>query len=178
MRKKLMAAALLAALSGAASAQGYAGALIGLAKISTDCGSIASCDDTGTGYKAFAGYQVTPNLAVEAGYTSFGKATAGTGSGREEISSSAFSVIGAFRLPLMEDWTGIARLGLAGVKAKRSIGGADRSETSLKLYTGLGLEYALNPDFKINAALDLSSAEIDGDSGTVYLFGVGAQMGF
>jgi len=35
-----------------------------------------SCDDTGTGYKAFAGLQLIPLTAVELGYIDFGQAQA------------------------------------------------------------------------------------------------------
>lgn len=177
MKKSVIAAALLA-VCGAASAQGYAGALIGLSKISTDCASIASCDDTDTGYKVFAGYQVMPNVAIELGYTDFGKARASLGSVHEEIEASAISVVGAFRVPFSEDFIGVARLGLAGVKAKRTPSLSGESESNLKLYTGLGLEYQVSDAFKLSAAIDLTSAEVEGDSGAVYLIGVGAQAGF
>lgn len=178
MKKALFAAA-LAAACGVASAQGYAGALVGLSKISTDCPFGTSCDDSDTGYKLYGGYEVAPNIAVEVGYTSFGKATLTAGAGKASVKGTALSLVGAFRMAFTPELTGVARLGLASVMGKYSdnLGGSE-SDSKIKLYTGLGLEYAVTKEFKIVGAFDLSNVEIDGDSGTAYLFGAGAQMAF
>jgi OOP family OmpA-OmpF porin len=184
--KKVLFAAALAAACGVASAQGYAGALVGLAQISTDCPAGFSCDDSSTGMKVYGGYEVAPNIAVEVGYTNFGKTKASVGSAKVEGKSSAISVVGAFRFPIAAEFTGVARLGLASVNGKisGSNGAASVSESKSKiaLYTGLGLEYEIAKDIKAVAAFDLTKTEfqINGtkDSGTTFLLGAGVQAAY
>lgn len=171
MKKILLATALLAS-AGFASAQGYVGALAGLSKVNQEGCFIAACDDSDTGYKVYGGYEVLPHLSIELGYTDFGKFNSGT---TAEIKATALSVSAAYRVPFTRELEGVGRLGLASVKTKW-FGG---SGTEAKLYAGIGLDYALSKDFKLNAAIDLTQAEAaNGNSGGIYLFGVGAQVGF
>jgi Outer membrane protein beta-barrel domain len=177
MMKKLMIAAVLAAAGGAASAQGYAGALIGMANISTDCSAGSTCDDSDTGYKFYGGYEVAPNISVEVGYTSLGEVSikgAQTGS----IKGTAFSLVGAYRMSFNPELTGVVRLGLASVKGKLTLNGTSTSDSNIKLYTGLGVEYTMSPEIKLVGAFDLTNVEINGNSGTAWLLGAGAQVGF
>jgi OOP family OmpA-OmpF porin len=185
--KKVLFAAALAAACGVASAQGYAGALVGLAKISTDCPAGYSCDDSSTGLKVYGGYEVAPNIAVEVGYTNFGKTKASVGSVSVEGKSTAISVVGAFRFPIAAEFTGVGRIGLASVNGKisGSSGSAtvvSESKSKIALYSGLGLEYDIAKDIKAVAAFDLTKTEfeINGtkDSGTTYMFGAGVQAAF
>jgi len=177
--KKILLAAALAASCGLASAQGYVGALVGLTSIAIDCAPGLSCDDSDTGFKLYGGYEVAPNIAIEVGYTNFGKVSASAGAYNAELKGTALSLVGAFRVAFSPEFTGVARLGLASVKGKVSdnVGGS-ASDSSIKLYTGLGLEYAMSKDIKLVGAFDLTNVEVDGDSGTAYIAGVGAQIGF
>lgn len=177
--KKILLAAALAASCGLASAQGYVGALVGLTSIAIDCGPGESCDDSDTGYKLYGGYEVAPNIAIEVGYTDFGKVTASAGAYNAELKGTALSLVGAFRVAFSPEFTGVARLGLASVKGKVSDNlGNSASDSNIKLYTGLGLEYAMSKDIKLVGAFDLTNVEVDGDSGTAYIAGIGAQIGF
>ena len=163
--KKILLAAALVASCGLASAQGYAGALIGMSQFSIDC-PVASCDKSDTAFKIYGGYEVSDGIAVEVGYTDFGTLGVGTGG---KIDVSALSVVGAFRFPLSADLTGVGRLGLGYVSADSNV---RASEDSANLYAGLGLEYTASKDFKIVGAFDLA------DNGDVYIVGIGAQIGF
>ncbi|MDO9237311.1 MAG: outer membrane beta-barrel protein [Aquabacterium sp.] len=177
--KKILLAAALAASCGLASAQGYVGALVGLTSIAFDCGPGQSCDDSDTGFKLYGGYEVAPNISIEVGYTDFGKAKVSEGADRAEYKGTALSLVGAFRVAFTPEFTGVARLGLASVKGKFSDSlGASASDSNIKLYTGLGVEYAMSKDIKLVGAFDLTNVEIDGQSGTAYIAGVGAQIGF
>jgi OmpA-OmpF porin, OOP family len=164
--KKILLAAALVASCGVASAQGYAGALIGMANVNATCGG---CDTSDTGFKLYGGYEVMPNLAVEVAYTDFGKYA-----DLVNLKPTALSVVAAYHFPLSGDLSGVGRLGLASVKSKWTGG----SSSDIKLYAGLGLDYNLTPSFKLTGAFDFTQAELAGDSGSVYIFGVGAQMGF
>lgn len=163
--KKILSAVALAAACGVASAQGYAGALIGMSQYSGDCPS--SCDKSDSGFKIYGGYQVTNDIAVELGYTDFGTVKIDAG-GKADI--SAVSVVAAYRYAFSQELTGVGRLGLGFAKVDGSEGIED--DDAVNLYAGLGLEYAVANGFKIVGAFDLA------DNGDVYLFGIGAQMGF
>jgi OOP family OmpA-OmpF porin len=183
--KKFLFAAALSAACGLASAQGYAGALIGLAKINSDCTAGATCDDNSTGMKVYGGYEVAPNISVEVGYTGFGKASAKGNLGSAEIKTTALVLNGAFRFPIAADFTGVGRLGLASVKGKYTTnvpGVKNTSKSAIKLYTGLGLEYDIAKDVKLVGAFDLTNSEVEvkgsSDSGAVFLFGAGVQAAF
>ncbi len=163
--KKILLAAALVASCGLASAQGYAGALIGMSQFSVSC-PVASCDKSDTAFKVYGGYEVSDGIAVELGYTDFGALGVGT---TGKIEASVLSVVGAFRFPMTADLTGVGRLGLGYVSVNSDVG---PSEDAVNVYAGLGLEYAASKDFKIVGAFDLA------DNGDVYLFGIGAQIGF
>lgn len=183
--KKILFAAALSAACGLASAQGYAGALIGLGQINSDCPVGVSCDDSSTAMKVYGGYEVAPNISVEVGYANFGKTKRTAGALNEEIKATAFSVVGAFRFPIAADFTGVGRLGLASVTGKYTTnvpGVKNTSKSAIKLYTGLGLEYDIAKDIKLVGAVDLTNAEVEikgnSDSGTVLMFGAGVQAAF
>jgi len=163
--KKILLAAALAAASTLASAQGYAGALIGMSRFDIDCMGY-DCDKSDTAFKIYGGYEVAKDIAIEVGYTDFGKLKVdGVGS----VEATALSVVGAFRYAFSPEVTGVARLGLGFVSADADFA---ESEDEVNLYAGLGLEYAVNKDFKIVGAIDMA------DNGDAFLFGVGAQVGF
>jgi OOP family OmpA-OmpF porin len=171
MKKVLLAAALVASC-GVASAQGYAGALIGMSKIAMGCDSGITCDESDTAYKIYGGYELSPSMAIEVGYTNLGKMKVSGGGASGTVEGSAWTVAGAFRVPLAESLTGVGRIGVGLVegKAKGSLGSSTDSET--KLFLGAGLEYSLSKDFKLTGAFDM----LDGTD--AYMLGVGAQMGF
>jgi Outer membrane protein beta-barrel domain len=160
--KKFLLAAALTAVCGVAAAQGYAGALIGLGKLSTDCA--ADCDKSDTAFKAFVGYEVAPGWAIEGSYFSLGNYKLDG----DDYKTSAFGVGGAYRFDLTEGVKGVARLGIAQVKVK---GG----DSDTRPYLGLGAEYALGDGITISGGWDMISFP---ESTKVNVFGVGAQIGF
>lgn len=168
--KKILLAAALVATSGLASAQGYAGALIGLSKLSARC--TVSCDTSDTGFKVYGGYEVMPNLSVEVAYTDFGKFS--NAAGYAQIKTNAVSVAAAYRIPFDASFSGVGRLGVANVKSKWTGGSGSKA----RLYGGVGLDYALSKDIKVVGGIDFTQAEVNGESGGIYLVGVGAQVGF
>ena len=172
--KKVLLAAALTAVCGVAAAQGYAGALIGLGKLNADCTG-SSCDTSDTAFKLYGGYEVAPDISVEFGYTDFGTYKL-TGT-YNNVDISAISVSAAFRGNLAQDLTGVARLGLASVKSEWDLTNPG-SKSKIGIYAGLGLEYNMTTDIKLTGAFDLTNGEVNGDTGAVYLFGVGAQVGF
>jgi OmpA-like transmembrane domain len=163
--KKILLAAALVASCGAASAQGYAGALIGLSQARNDCGGL-DCDKSDVALKLYGGYEVTEGMAIEVGYTNFGKVKVGS---TAEVKKSALSVVAAVRYPLSPTLMGVGRLGLGYVSATSNV--AD-STKAFNLYAGLGLEYELTARMKVVGAVDTA------DNLDAFLFGAGLQMGF
>lgn len=179
--KKILCAAVLAALAGAASAQGYAGALIGMSRYDIDCEG-ASCDKGDSTGKIYGGYTVSPGLSVEVGYINFGEFSADGSGTALKLKSTAFLVGGAFRSELSPDWAATLRLGLSRVKTKaeatRGALAGNRSDTNVGIYAGLGVEYAITSTVKLVGAWDFTRFEVGDESGSVHNFGVGAQVGF
>jgi len=56
----------------------YGGASIGQATIDA-CDGVANCDDEDTGWKVFAGWELNPNVAFEAGLVDFGEISGSVG---------------------------------------------------------------------------------------------------
>jgi hypothetical protein len=130
-------------------AEGTATTLTGACNNATNNPNFSgSCDDKGTGYKAFAGLQLIPLTAIEVGYIDFGKAqasgTLGGVSTSRELSANAAYLAFVLRATFFD------RLTVYG-KA-----GADYWQASGNLGTSLGVSQ--------NA------------SGTSYMYGVGASF--
>jgi len=175
--KKIALAALLAASFGGASAQVYVGGALGLTHV--DCpANVANCDAADMGFKGTVGYRLNRVVALEASYFDFGKSKFNVlfvGSSQEV---SGFVLNAALRHDFTRELTGVGRLGFGTMDTKQRFGGTSRTESSTKVYFGLGLEYALSRNLKATAAADFTSAEYNGDSHAVRMFTAGAQYDF
>jgi OOP family OmpA-OmpF porin len=188
--KKVVLASLMTVAMGGAFAQVYVGGAVGRTNLDGDCSGTTACDNDGNGYKLYAGYKFTPNLAVEAGYADFGKATATVyswtyGYLRPEIKSTAPFVVGVVRGNFTPSLAGVARLGLASVDTKvettqvsTGIKQSD-SKTEAQAMFGLALEYGFTKNFKGTVDLDFTkSSEVYGESGNIRMISLGAQYHF
>lgn len=180
--KKILCAAVLAGLAGAASAQGYVGALAGMSRYGFDCSGATECDKSGSTGKIYAGYSESPNWAFEVGYINFGKASASDGVASGELKSSALLVGGAYRSAVTTDVTTVLRLGIARVKTKVDADvlgfSGSQSDNKVTFYAGLGLEYAVTKSIKVVAGWDFTRFEIADEDGMLHNVGIGAQVGF
>ena len=159
--KKTMIAALMAAGGLAASqasiAQGmpdrgwYAGGSLG--QSDTDCEPAAglSCDNKDTAWKAFGGYQLNRNFAVEFGYTNLGEVSASGGGVNISVESTAWELVGVGSFPLANQFSVYGKLGFFRAEAEVSsnIAGGSGSKTTTDLTYGLGVRY----DFSRNLGL-------------------------
>ena len=106
-----MAAALMLPVSGYAAKQGfYIGLGVGSSSFKDEF-EIEDIDEDDVGYKLFAGYQFTPNIAIEGGYRDFGKAETGDGAARIKIETEGWDAYGVLMAPI----------GIADVFAKGGI---------------------------------------------------------
>lgn len=188
MKKTLLSLLTLSALTlcATAQAQGYVGLGVGATHLNSDCSGTTSCDNNGTGFKLFGGYKYTPSIAGELVYLDFGKAKASIpdfgGPVSGEIKTSALGLGVAFMGPFSPDWSGVARLGIARVKAKVTASqgslSASDSENSTQAYFGLGVGYALSKAATIDLSADFSKSKFAGESGNVRIVGIGFTYGF
>lgn len=91
---------------------------------------------------------------MEAGHISFGKFRAAEGAASVALKPTAFTLGGAYALPLGIGWGLNVRLGVAQVKTKGDavvgrLNGSD-SQSKTKVYAGMGVSYALSPAFKLD----------------------------
>lgn len=185
MKKQIIA---IAALAAAAAAQAqvqnpvYVSVAAGATHLNVDCTGVSSCDASDTGGKAAIGYDFGNGFSLEAGYISFGKFTAADGSLSIAAKPTAFTLGGAFALPLGTDWGMNFRLGAAQVKTKLSavngkLTGSD-SETKTHVYAGLGLTYAISKTVKLELGVDSTQSEYAGEKGAVRLISLGGSFAF
>ncbi len=115
-------------------------------------------DQKGTGYKAFVGFPMNPNWAVETGYFDLGRfgfdattSPAGTLTGSSRIKGLNVDIVGT--LPITDSWSLLGRVGAAYAQTKGTYSGTgigaiadteiNKRETNYKF--GLGTQYAFTP---------------------------------
>lgn len=178
----VFAAILAATAAHAAEPQTYVSVAAGASRLNIDCAGATACDKSDTGTKLAVGYDFGNGFSLEGGYISFGKFKGSDGQLSATIKPTAFTLGGAFALPLNTDWGMNFRLGVAQVKTKinASAGAlsASDSESKAKVYAGLGLSYAISKSVKLELGLDTTEAQFDGEKGTLRLLTVGASFAF
>lgn len=181
--KHILIGALAVMAAAGASAENYIGAALGPSHIDIDCGLYRNCDSGDTGFKIYGGFDVSRHtsvqgLALEVGYIDFGAAKASTGPLSKKVEVSALTFGAAMRVHFTPAFNGVGRLGLAYVDGKSSDPFGSNSSSNLKLHGGLGLEYAINRQFKLVGGADFTSYDTGSESGSAHLLSVGAQYGF
>ncbi len=191
--KKVMVTGLLALSVGAACAQVYVGAGLGVTQFNMDCTGAETCDSTSSGGKFYAGYAFNPNVAAEVGYLDFGTAKSSGyvysyyyGYYLLHLDMNASAVTAALALggALSPNVSVVGRLGVAQVKVtgKAYVTGSStvvsHSETKTKPYVGAALEYAFSKNLKGTLSADFTEGENSGEKGSLRMAGVGLQYGF
>jgi OmpA-OmpF porin, OOP family len=138
LKKALAVIATLATVS--AHAEGlYAGGNLGLSHYKGDSLFGSSTDSSDTALKLYGGYGITPNLAVESGYSRIGKFKSSLG----DLRASGLFVDAVGLLPLGNGFTALGRAGLFNGKLDSNFAGSDRG-TSLKIGAGVQYDVANN----------------------------------
>jgi OOP family OmpA-OmpF porin len=184
-RIALVAAAALM-LSSNAFAQFYVGAGAGFSRLNDDCAGATTCDKNDTGLKLFGGYKLVPNWALEVNYFDFGKARAtvdtDAGVASVDLKGTAFGAGVMLFAAAPANWTGLARFGVARVKADvtATLGADSASEgqTSTQGYLGFGLGYAFSKNLSIDGAIDYTRAKWGGSGADLSLVSIGLTYGF
>ncbi|MFL6663543.1 MAG: outer membrane beta-barrel protein [Rhizobacter sp.] len=188
MKKIFLALAAVSSLAGASAfaETGYIGGAVGQSHFNADCSGTTDCKTNDTGYKLFGGYKFSPNLAGEVNYFDFGKATASANLGGTPVSvqlkGTGFGIGIAAMGDFAPQWSGVARVGVASIRAKAtatagSLTGTD-SETKTTAYAGFGVSYAVTKELKVDGAIDFSNAKYAGETFNVRLLSVGLTYAF
>jgi OmpA-OmpF porin, OOP family len=143
INKSALIAVLLSAGLGAAQAEGlYVGGNLGSPDYRNNVNGIEG-SGSGVAGKLYGGYQITPNLAVEAGAFDLGHIDEASG----KVKSHGVFLDGVASYEVAPHWAVLGRVGVAQGQINTSAG--DDSSPALKL--GAGLQYAINPNVSLRA---------------------------
>lgn len=166
----LTATAIAAGLcSAAVHAEPYAGASIGAPRYE---GRIQGSDGHGSGVsgKVFGGYQITPNVSVEAGYADLGQV--GGDAGKTKARGEYLDAVG--QAPINAQWALLGRVGVAHVDVESPVG--DSSGNGLKL--GAGAQYTVAKNIAVRGEWERYRPEEFGSRTSIDQFMVGLRYGF
>lgn len=185
MNKFLLAASVAAAVSlasinaySADAAGGYLGVSLGhstsdaLDELNDISG--VSVDDSDTGYKVFAGYNINANFAVEGFYADLGELSATFGGNKAKVESDTFGAALLAKLPLGEKAEVFAKLGYQFWDAEASVNSYDLADDdgSDAVY-GIGAAYRFN-----NVSIRAEYERFELDSEDVDLLSAGVAYNF
>lgn len=189
--KSILSALALAAsclLPSQTMAGGYFGANVGWGNLDDDCKGTTRCDYNGTAFKGAAGYNFSPIFGAEVGYIAFGKSTATYMSGRDSaditMTNNYSYLAGVARLTLNQSWTVFTRLGIGAMKTNANVSlltGAGKAtsvamdESSTQAIAGLGADYSLAPNVKLNLSADFSRTKFGNGQSNVRALTVGIR---
>jgi OmpA-OmpF porin, OOP family len=186
---KIIAATLLISaglMSAPAMAAGpfYGGVSIGQSKFNDACNGVSGagvrCSDSDTGYKILGGYQINPNVAVEATFADLGQAKASDNFGNfisQKGSGFGVGVVGT--LPLANNFSLLGRLGFTRGEIKTSSNvGSVPNVSSTELSFGVGASYAVTPTVEIRGEWEQFKIEDGNIGGKANLLSIGAVMKF
>lgn len=159
MFKKIAIAATLAVLSTAAMAAEpgriYAGADVGSTKID-------GVKDRENGYGAFVGYNITPAIAIEAGYRRLADYDLSVGTVSGDVHVDQISLSGVATMPLSNNFNLYGRLGYNRLKAKASFAGNSGADSDSGVLYGVGVGYSFSPT--VAARLEVQKPSSDATS--------------
>ena len=117
-------------------------------------GCTSPCDDKGSAFKLFGGYQFNRYVAAEFAYNDFGKGT--FGSANIEATAWELSAVGTWGVPLGAQGIGLSVLGRLGVyngdaKATVPSTGAEAKHGTTDLTYGLGVQADLSRVIAVRA---------------------------
>ena len=170
-----------------AQAQGlYIGGSIGQAQADGFCDSepgftVTSCDDKDTGWKAFLGYRVNRNLAVEGSYMNGGELGGtvnsffGTGTVKTDVTAWGIAALGI--LPLSERFELFGKLGFVRGESDSDVtinGTPIPSDDD----SGTELTYGIGVVYNITRSLGIRAEWENVDDADISLLSIGIQYKF
>jgi hypothetical protein len=197
VKKTLIAGAvtLVSLASGSAFAQPYVGIGAGVSHADRGCDAAqaagagtTSCDKNDGTFKLYGGYTLPgTDLAGELIYSDLGKFKASGNGANVDAKGSYWGFGGAYRPSFGQGWGGVARIGAAyGTgKVDYSLDSAsgDNSRNDWHPYYGLGLNYEVAKNIKIeadwdNTRLTTQVPSFSSSTAVVNSYTIGASFGF
>ena len=112
----------------------------------------AACDDQGTAYRLFGGYQVNRYLSLELGYQELGDVTLSAGPAVQTLETTAFDLVALGTLPLTSKVSAYGKLGIYRASSKATSNTPGLGDMKIE---NTGLTYALGAQFDVTANLGL-----------------------
>jgi OOP family OmpA-OmpF porin len=149
-----LAATSALAVEAAANPSFYVGGNLGKSDFKINCEAGLSCSNPSVNFKLLAGYQFSPNFAVEGAYANFGTVKASDDSFREKARLHSFTLAGLGIIPLSSEAQLFGKLGVHFSRGKLDVEypyeGISASDSGHK--TGLLLGAGVQYDFTRNLA--------------------------
>lgn len=171
----IAAASMLSALPLAAQAQSntmeglYFGGSLGSSRWHGD--DAPGLDRSDYGWKGYAGYEFTPNIALELGYVDLGEFTSSVGAAK--VDGAYLDAVGKYRFT--PQWSGLARAGLFASKLEAPGLGSDRG-TGLKV--GVGAQYDISQNLAVRGEYERYRVEAFDTNPQVGFWSVGLNLKF
>jgi hypothetical protein len=178
-----------------AFAQAYVGVGAGLSHANRGCGAVdatgastGSCDKSDTAIKLYGGYTLPgTDFAGELTYFDLGKFKSSSTGASADAKGSYWGLGGAYRPSFGQGWGGVARVGAAygSGKVDYSLGtvGGEHSKDGWHPYFGLGVNYAVAKNIKVeadwdNTRLTTQVPTFSSSTAVVNNYTIGASFGF
>lgn len=160
------------ALAPAAHAEGlYIGGSAGGSHFKGNNVGGVQTDRSSTGTKLFGGYQLTPNIAVEAGYADLGKFKSSAG----QLKSQGVYLDAVGTVPIAGPWSALGRVGVYNGKVDNSLIGSDRG-TNVKV--GAGVQYAIDRNLSVQGEWERYRLDALGTKANTDLYSIGVKYSF
>ncbi|QPF75549.1 porin family protein [Roseateles sp. DAIF2] len=141
--KKIIALAIVAALSTAAQAEGfYVGTDVGQTRFKAEDTTFKS-----NGVNLYGGYLLNDNVSFEAGWRSLGSDT----QFGDKLKGSALQASVLLSAPLSNSFSLFGRLGVSRVESKVTGPGLNEKDSETKGLVGFGARYAINKQIGLRA---------------------------
>jgi OmpA-OmpF porin, OOP family len=132
----------------------YAGVSLGQSEREIPaCVAAVSCDEKGTAWRVFGGYQFNQNFAAELGFHQFGDASASDQINRIEYETNAIELVGVGALPLGAQFSVYGKAGF--YRGETEVSGTfpflPIKETNTDLTYGVGVQYHINRQVGVRA---------------------------
>jgi len=148
----------------------YVGATVGKPDWKADSIGGISGDSSGTAFKLYGGYRLTPHFATELSAVRLGRLSGPLG----EAKANGYALDAVGLLPLSTDWTAFARAGVGQIKT--TAGGLKDRATTPKF--GLGAQYQINTKTALRGEWERYRLDAFGAKSNVDTFSLGAQVSF
>jgi len=150
----------------------YGGASIGQATIDA-CDGVANCGDEDTGWKVFAGWELNPNVAFEAGLVDFGEISGSVGGTEVSAEVDGWTLAAKGTWPVNEQFGVFGKFGAIMWDVEGGDAAAGASDDGTDLMYGLGAQYMLTNQFGVVGEWEWYDIDSDVD-----LFSVGLLFKF